>query len=302
MSKVVKGAVNAVKSVVQGVVKVVKGVASGVGNLVKSIAKSKLGKAIVISAAVYFGGAALAGGFGSSAAGGSFLTGMGKGVGSAASTLSSAWGSLVSGNFGSAASQIGGAWGAAGNAASGAVVNATPGVMTGALSGTGAATPPINGLDMMPSVPARVDLPINGLDTMPSAPPWTPPPPDSPITTLAKMPPPDLPYERLINGAEKTTGIWDRILSSPYTAPALISGGMQLGGNLMQAAAQGRQAAEARARYQENVGTNLGQYGSVNPVTGEPWDPVAAAREYTTRYGSPPTTLPERGLIGRVRG
>ena len=90
MSKVVSAVGNAVSSVVKGVVNVVKSVASGVGNLVKSIAKSPLGKALLIAGAVYFGGAALAGGFGSSAAGGSFLSGMGTGVSSAASSLSSA--------------------------------------------------------------------------------------------------------------------------------------------------------------------------------------------------------------------
>jgi hypothetical protein len=117
MSKVVSGIGNAISGVVKGVVNVVKGVVKGVGDLAKSIASSKLGKAIIIAGAIYFGGAALAGGFGSSAAGGSFLSGMGAGVSSAASTLSSAWGSVMAGNFSQAAGAVGNAWGTAGAAA-----------------------------------------------------------------------------------------------------------------------------------------------------------------------------------------
>ena len=63
MSKVVSGIGNAVSSVVKGAVKAVSGIAKNVGGLVKSIASSKLGKAVLIAAAIYFGGAALSGGF-----------------------------------------------------------------------------------------------------------------------------------------------------------------------------------------------------------------------------------------------
>jgi hypothetical protein len=117
MSKVVKKVTRAVTNVVKGVVKVVqavqkpvvsavKKVASKVVEVVKKVAKSKLGKAVLIAAAVYFGGAALAGGFSSSAAGGSFLSGMGTGVSNAASSLSNAWTSVLKGNFSQAGRAI----------------------------------------------------------------------------------------------------------------------------------------------------------------------------------------------------
>jgi hypothetical protein len=58
MSKAVKSVGNAVGSVVNGAVKAVSNVAKGVGNVAKQIASSKLGKAVLIAAAIYFGGAA----------------------------------------------------------------------------------------------------------------------------------------------------------------------------------------------------------------------------------------------------
>jgi hypothetical protein len=73
---------------------------------VKKFANSKIGRVIITAAAIYFGGAALAGGFGSSAAGGSFLSGMGTGVANAATSLSGAWGSALSGNFSAAGSSL----------------------------------------------------------------------------------------------------------------------------------------------------------------------------------------------------
>lgn len=106
MSKVVKSVGRAISKVVKGVVNVVKKVTSGVANFVKKVASSKLGKILITAAAIYFGGAALAGGFGSSAAGGSFLSGMGTGVANAASSLSTAWSSALSGNFASAGSSL----------------------------------------------------------------------------------------------------------------------------------------------------------------------------------------------------
>jgi hypothetical protein len=92
----------AVKSVGRAVSKVVKGAV----NVVKKVAKSKLGRVLLTAAAIYFGGAALAGGFGSSAAGGSFLSGMGTGVANAASSLSGAWTAATSGNFAAAGKSL----------------------------------------------------------------------------------------------------------------------------------------------------------------------------------------------------
>jgi len=113
MTKIVQGIGDAIGDVVKGVVNVVKGVADGVGDLARSIADSPIGKAILIAGAVYFGGAALAGGFGEMAGGGSFLSGLGTGVESAATGLSNAWSSTLAGNFGEAAATIGDTYGTA---------------------------------------------------------------------------------------------------------------------------------------------------------------------------------------------
>lgn len=81
MSKIVKGVGRAVG-------KVVKGVASAV----KKVAKSKLGKIILIAAAVYFGGAALIGSMG----GGAFGIGAtATGLEGAAAGISQAWSGLT---------------------------------------------------------------------------------------------------------------------------------------------------------------------------------------------------------------
>jgi len=63
-------------------------------------------------------------------------------------------------------------------------------------------------------------------------------------------------------------GMFSKVISSPYTAPALISGGMQIGGAYIQGQAQEKQlreqreyeermAREARDRYNANAGAQL---------------------------------------------
>ena len=91
VSQVFGGIGDAVSGVLKGVGDVVDGAVKGVGSLAKQIYDSDVGKAIIIAGAIYFGGAALAGGFGGSAAGGSFFTGMGAGVSSAAGAMADAW-------------------------------------------------------------------------------------------------------------------------------------------------------------------------------------------------------------------
>lgn len=98
MSKVVRGIGRAVSKVVKGV-----------GNVVKKVAKSKIGKVIVGAALVYFGGAALMGGFSGAAAGGGLsgaLSGAAQGVANAWTSLTGAAGSALSGNFAQAGSQL----------------------------------------------------------------------------------------------------------------------------------------------------------------------------------------------------
>jgi hypothetical protein len=308
MSKVVSGIGNAISGVVKGVVNVVKSVASGVGNLVKSIASSPLGKAILIAGAVYFGGAALAGGFGSSAAGGSFLSGMGAGVSSAASTLSSAWGSVLAGNVGEAASAVGNAWGTAGTAAGQAAgtgamtVGATaapttvaaPNATIGAPT-AGAPTSVANGGITQANVGSSMGG-AQGLSMPASAPlasgPIVPPPPSA------------------------APGFF----SSDLAKYGAITAGTQVVGGLIQGAGQKqaqedqrdyelRMAQEARDRYNANVGTALwGSNQPVNPVTGMPganaWDPQQAARDINARYSAQPTvaTIGSPGLINRNIG
>jgi hypothetical protein len=95
MSKVVKSVGKAVGKVVKGVTKVVKGVVKGVGNVVKKIAKSPIGKALLIAATVYFGGAAIIGGIKGAAAGSGFLGTLSGAVSGAGAGITSAWNGLV---------------------------------------------------------------------------------------------------------------------------------------------------------------------------------------------------------------
>lgn len=106
--------------VVRGVGKLVKGVVNGV----KKFAKSKLGKIIIAAALVYFGGAALSGGFSSVGAGGTFMQGASAGLSSAASGITNAWTSLAAGEFGSAGSALAGGFTEAGAAGAAAGTNA----------------------------------------------------------------------------------------------------------------------------------------------------------------------------------
>ncbi|CAB4130796.1 hypothetical protein UFOVP123_34 [uncultured Caudovirales phage] len=316
MSSVVKAVGNAVSSVVKGVVNVVKSVASGVGDLAKSIASSPIGKAILIAGAVYFGGAALAGGFGSSAAGGSFLSGMGAGVSSAASTLSSAWGSVLAGNVGEAASAVGNAWGTAGTAAGQA---AGTGAMT-----VGSAVAP--GTVGAPS--ATIGAPTAGTPTAAI---------NGGVSTSLGTAPGGYGIQSANTiGANLGTGVAGQTgsllpasLQAPVTSSApgffssdlakygAITAGTQVAGGLIQGAGQKqaqedqrayelRMAQEARDRYNANVGTALWSSNQpIDPNTGLPganaWDPQQAARDINARYAAQPAvaTIGSPGLINR---
>jgi len=290
MSKVVKAVTNVVSSVVKGAVSAVKSVAKGVGSLVKNIASSKLGKAIVIAAAVYFGGAALAGGFSSSAAGGSFLSGMGTGVANAASSLSTAWGSAMSGNFSQAGSALsagfqGEAAGAAAAQASGTgamtvgntAANATNAANTaGAVNTTAGTVGATNGMTQAQMLAAQ-NAGVAGADSLTAA--------------------------ALKTGATTTAPASAGFFSSDLAKYGAITAGTQLAGGLISGAGQkqamedqrdyeARLAQEQRDRYNANVGTSLwAETQPVNPVTGLPnptaWDPVAEARAINARYANP---------------
>jgi hypothetical protein len=265
MSKIVSGIGDAIGGVVKGVVNVVSDVAKGVGNFVNDIAKSDLGKALIIAGAVYFGGAALAGGFGSSAAGGSFLSGMGAGVGSAASTLSGAWSSALGGEFASAASSIGNAFGTAGTAGemaastlAPAVANAAPAFLPEA--GQAASSMASTGANAAPTF-----LPEAG----------------QAASTMAN------------SGAKVATDAAAKswwASQDPIVKYGLIQSGMQIGGGLISGAGQAKAAQEARdydvAKYNANVGgaLNLGAppVGYYPPVGnyGMPPAPMGIASRY----------------------
>jgi hypothetical protein len=285
--------------VVKGVVNVVKSVASGVGDLVKSIASSPLGKAIIIAGAIYFGGAALAGGFGSSAAGGSFLSGMGAGVSSAASTLSSAWGSAMAGNFSQAAGAVGNAWGTAGAAAGQA---AGAGAMT-----VGAAAAPT----AVAAPTATIGAPTAGTATAAAnggvASTWVPS--STGMNVLAS--------EAAAAAPAAAAPAAPGFFASDLAKYGAITAGTQVVGGMIQGAGQKaaqedqrdyelRMAQEARDRYNANVGTSLwGSNQPVNPVTGMPgvnaWDPQQAARDINARYSGQPmvATVGSPGVINR---
>ena len=125
MSKVVKKVGRSVSKIVKGTVKAVTKVVKGTVNLVKKVAKSKLGKAILIAAAVYFGGAALAGAMGAgSGAAGVAGAAAGGGLSGAAAGINAAWSGLTSAVTGGGLSSMTGVFSggsaAAGGAASGA--------------------------------------------------------------------------------------------------------------------------------------------------------------------------------------
>ena len=310
MSKVVSGIGNAISGVVKGVVNVVKGVVKGVGDLAKSIASSKLGKAIIIAGAIYFGGAALAGGFGSSAAGGSFLSGMGAGVSSAASTLSGAWSSVMAGNFSQAAGAVGNAWGTAGaTAAQAAGATAAQAAGTGAMAVSPTATPTAV---TAPTVGAPTAVANGGVQTqaqMLAAQNAGIPGADALTSAALKAP--------AAAAAPAATGFASL---SPLAQYGAITAGTQVVGGMIQGAGQKaaqedqrdyelRMAQEARDRYNANVGTSLwGSNQPVNPVTGMPgvnaWDPQQAARDINARYSGQPmvATVGSPGVINRNIG
>jgi len=283
MSKAVSGVGNAIGGVLKGAVNLVKDVGNGIGRIVKDIGSSNIGKAILIAGAVYFGGAALSGGFGASAGGGSFFSGMGAGVSSAASSLSSAWTSTLAGNFAEAGSTLGSSWTGAANA--GAATN--PGWMAAQANAVpltapaaAAAPPPAAGVNTGAVTGSGSPVGVN----LPAAP---PPPPLSPPASM-----------------------FDKVISSPYTAPALISGGMQVGGAYIQGQAQEKQLREQREyeermvreqrdRYNANVGAPLwqSQQAPIYQSGTAAWDPYAEARARTAQIaaaGAQPTGVAAR--------
>lgn len=229
MSKVVKGIGRAISKVVKGVT-----------NVVKKVVKSKLGKVLLTAATIYFGGAALAGGFQGAAAGQGFLGSISSGLSGAAQGVANAWNSL-----GTAASQaLGGNFATAGKALSTGIQGGSATMAEGALVSQplSIASAPITPPSMTPA-PATGGVDMNAVLGR------TPPQMSVPGVNV---PPPSSP------------GLLASAMSSPYTAPAMIMSGTQLLGGAMQGyGAQKQQdqqiamAEEEKKRYQQNLGTLL---------------------------------------------
>lgn len=252
MSKVVKSVTRAIGKVVKGVV-----------NVVKKVASSKLGKILITAAAVYFGGAALAGGLSSSAAGGSFLSGMGTGVANAASGLSSAWSSVMSGNFSQAGSAL--SSGFQGQAATGGMTTAMGGA--GGLTGTAGTTAGVTQTGVGSTMGGAGGL------SMPAA---------ATGTTGSQLAALNTGVGGAAGGAAASGGLAEGLIgAAKITAGTQLAGGLIQGYGAQKAAEEQRnyeqqQADAARSRYNENVGTNwwgtgsTGDTGATSPVYAQP--------------------------------
>ena len=281
---------DAVSGVMKGIGDAVDGAVKGVGTLAKQIYDSDIGKAIIIAGAVYFGGAALAGGFGTMGTSASFLSGMGAGVSSAATSLSSAWSLAAAGEFGSAAGTIGSSWGTA----YGAGAQLAPAAVQGATAISSAAQAPMTG-----QYPASSSLA---------------PPPAAPTAALGTPPPvaatsgaPGVlnpaaastytPVAQTAAGAPAATQPWyaqamDYITPKSELAQyGLISGATSIGGNILAGIGQD-QAAKEQREYEEkqlrdaqalrnaNVGAELFAPGQYATAPGPAPMPAGLARRY----------------------
>tara|TARA_R110001632_G_scaffold44411_1_gene112949 strand:- start:30 stop:809 length:780 start_codon:yes stop_codon:yes gene_type:complete len=242
-----------VKKIGRSIGKVVKGVAKGVKKVWKKVKQSKVLKAIAIAALVYFGGAALMGGIGGAAGGGGvsgFLSGAAQGMGNAWSSIGAAGSSAMGGNFSAAGSNLmAGVQGQTINAATGAVTGVASGganallANTGTAAGTGAAAQGVPGF-------------VQGATQTYG--------PANAATSAAVE----------LGKEEAKKGLLGTMMSSQYTAPALIS----TGGNMISGYAQGaqqqemldqqrEQEQERRDIYGQNVGAVLNM-PIFNPQTG----------------------------------
>jgi len=299
MTQVVKGIGDAISGVVKGVVDVVGGVVKGVGDVVKSIADSPIGKAILIAGAIYFGGAALMGGFGSSAAGGSFLSGMGAGIESAATSLSGAWGSIMSGNIGEAAGTISNAWGTAGTAAgeaataAQAAAAAAPGALTtsaGAMPPAPGATPPVPGAAPAPIANAPL-APAPGQFSLGYQASGMPPPTAQIPFNGMQFPNAAVASNAIPPVAPAATGWWAGL--DPYMKTAAVMGGTQVAGGLIAGAGQAKAQQEARDyEYQQQQNAIAMRNANVGAR-------INFAPFVTTAYAQPATP---GGIINRYVG
>tara|TARA_R110001599_G_scaffold165052_1_gene354476 strand:+ start:2510 stop:3328 length:819 start_codon:yes stop_codon:yes gene_type:complete len=259
MSKVVKKIGRSIK-------KVVKGVAKGVKKVWKKIKQSKVLKVIATAALIYFGGAALMGGIGGAAGGGGIsgaLSGAAQGMGNAWGSLSAAGSSVMSGNFGAAGSNLmAGVQGQTINAATGAVTGVASGGANALLANTPITQAGARGFELAAGRTSPLN-PASGVASEASK---------NALRQRLGMGLPEVATQGLQEGAKQ--GLLGTVMSSPYTAPALIS----TGGNMIAGYAQGaqqqemldqqqQQQEEQRDIYNANVGTVLNM-PVFNPQTG----------------------------------
>lgn len=262
MSKAVKSVGKAVKGVVKGVAKVAKaattvarGVVKGVGKLVSRVAKSDIGKALLIAATIYFGGAAFMGAMGGAAAGSGFMGTIAGAVKGAGAGITSAWGGLTSaatafmgGNMAGAGSALSQGFMGANAAGGAAVAGAAPLAGAASTAATSFANP---GLLQAANIPGAAGA----------------------------------------AGGAASGGLLSGL--SPMAQYGLIQSGSQLVGGMMQGAAADKQYQEelrqeelARQRRNENIGAQIirpademGDYPTIqereemrriDPITGQP--------------------------------
>jgi hypothetical protein len=272
----------AVKSVGRAISKVVKGTV----NAVKKVAKSKLGRIILTAAAIYFGGAALAGGLKGAAAGTGFLSGMGTGVANAAAGLKGAWTAATAGNFT-------GAGGVTANLGAG-----FQGTTTALQAANAGATPALLG------------------GVTPSAPSAAVPAVSQPLPIAAS----DAAFNSALAGAKTAPASKGLIAGlSPMGRYAAITGATQILGGAAQGAGQEKQyerqmadaerlRAEQDGRYRASVDEFSRSANAQRDAARETenryapavFDPVAEARAIGERYRSEyDARNPTTGLVAR---
>lgn len=207
--------------------KVVKSVGRAVSKVVKGVANvaKKVVKSPIGKALV----AATAIYFGGAA----LMGAMGAGGGAAGVA-----GAAAGGGLSGAAAGIGQAWSGLTGALSGGGLGSMSGVFSGGSAATGGAGM-VTSMGGAGEVGAFTGATSTGLPTL--------------ATDAAN-----------VLNAGKSTGLIGSMMNSPYTAPALISGGTQLIGGVMQGYGMQKQqeeqqklAGEERNRYNRNIGTRL---------------------------------------------
>jgi hypothetical protein len=288
MSKVVKKVTGAVKKVVKGVAKVVKGVVKGAANVIRKVAKSPIGKALLMAATIYFGGAAVMGAMKGAAAGSGFMGTLSGAVSGAGAGITSAWNGLV----GAGSALMGGqGLGAAGQSlSSGFMGQAGTSAAASAAGGLGTGLTPGASLGGLSAAPASG---VNYALTAGSA------APGSGLIASAAGGGAGAATSAAAGSTGWASSMWNSL--GPYGKMAAIQGGTQLVGGLVQGIGAQKQqdalwnredqlAADERARRDASMGP-LGQFGE------------ATDSPYVDQYAQDPSQVgnPAAGMAGDPR-